>query len=652
MSPRELIFRAVRYAFELRERWKIKRGWVPVGQESVGPRQSLFNVEIAELEGVLKPYVLNISRLSEISSGHLAFLGYPLLDFGSPINWRRDPVSGTEAPMSYGKHIDYRDIHCVGNIKIVWELGRHQHLVPLAIAYARTGNRAYRDSILEQIDGWIERNPYGVGIHWSSALEVSLRLVSWAVIHSILTIRDGVEGLFAASSKRNALGSSIFEQTWFIRNFLSQYSSANNHLIGELTGIIVTTTVFDLGRFGREWNEFARCQTELEAERQVFPDGVSKEQSFYYQLWVIEYLLLCWLAAQRDRRPLSDGFRDRIVRMAQFLNNVSRSGVSPPQVGDADDGVVVRFEASLPESPYAGTLAAVANVFPGTEFEVGRGTIPEKAIWYGLINQGKFSINSSELHRAEARLPRVYSHGGYALLGTRERLILFDAGSLGYLSIAAHGHADALSFCFSVNGKWWLVDPGTYAYHGDAMWRGYFRGTSAHNTVSVDGLDQSQSGGAFLWIRHAKGKLFRVQTDDNGGQCASGSHDGYKGIGIEHRRKLTICGPGNCVEVLDHLLGTGRHEFAIHFHFPPDVRISKMTAPDHWLCERQGESHNLRMIVDARWNWAVHHGNSILPSGWFSTKLGSKQPAPCLRGVLRDFAPCEIRTVIRVEPAS
>ena len=101
--------------------------------------------------------------------------------------------------------------------------------------------------------------------------------------------------------------------------------------------------------------------------------------------------------------------------------------------------------------------------------------------------------------------------GGYIVMGGEGCHLVFDAGPLGYLGIAAHGHADALSFCLAIDDAWWLVDPGTYAYHSAPEWRSYFRGTSAHNTIRVNGNDQSQMGGAFMWLRKAHATVLEYQ---------------------------------------------------------------------------------------------------------------------------------------------
>jgi uncharacterized heparinase superfamily protein len=82
--------------------------------------------------------------------------------------------------------------------------------------------------------------------------------------------------------------------------------------------------------------------------------------------------------------------------------------------------------------------------------------------------------------------------------------VLLDAGPLGLGSLAAHGHADALSLWASLDGKPLLIDAGTYAYHEDPAWRDHFRSTPAHNTLTLDGKNQSEIHGPFLWGRKAQ----------------------------------------------------------------------------------------------------------------------------------------------------
>ena len=70
--------------------------------------------------------------------------------------------------------------------------------------------------MVDQIEGWIEDNPFGMGIHWCSALEVALRLVSWAVVHSLLVLRDGERGYLLPCMTRERLERSIYQQARFV----------------------------------------------------------------------------------------------------------------------------------------------------------------------------------------------------------------------------------------------------------------------------------------------------------------------------------------------------------------------------------------------------------------------------------------------------
>ena len=130
------------------------------------------------------------------------------------------------------------------------------------------------------------------------------------------------------------------QQAWFIRFYPSMYSSANNHLIGELTGLWVAAQVFNWGTESGQWSSFAKTTLEQQAILQIHPDGVNKEQALYYHLWVLEYFLVAWLVGERKGDPFSEDFRRTILRMNQFVRDVIPEGGLPPQIGDSDDGAV------------------------------------------------------------------------------------------------------------------------------------------------------------------------------------------------------------------------------------------------------------------------------------------------------------------------
>ena len=60
-----------------------------------------------------------------------------------------------------------------------------------------------------------------------------------------------------------------------------------------------------------------------------------------------------------------------------------------------------------------------------------------------------------------------------------------------------------------------MLDPGRYTYaEGDPNWRHWFRGTAAHNTVTVDGRDQTPVRALALVAAERRGDLPRPHARD------------------------------------------------------------------------------------------------------------------------------------------
>src|SRR4029079_15048583 len=144
----------------------------------------------------------------------------------------------------------------------------------------------------------------------------------------------------------------------------------------------------------------------------------------------------------------------------------------------------------------------------------------------------------------------------------------FDCGDLGMLS-GGHGHADALSFTLFSDGKDLLIDPATAVYNGPPKWRNFFRSTRAHNTVVVDGRDQSEPGGTFSWRRKAASRVISSHALP-GMHYIEGEHDGYMRLrqGVIHRRRLMFVRSSYWI-VVDELNGSGDHTFDFLYHFAP-----------------------------------------------------------------------------------
>jgi len=584
-----------------------------------------------------EPYVRAADRIAE---GWLDVFALRGLDLGTPPRWNRDPKSGIEAPLVFGKAIDYRDPALVGDIKYLWEPNRHLHLVTLAQAYRLTGKRRYADALREQLESWFLACPYPLGPNWTSALEHGVRLVNWAIAWQLAgglasPLFEGEDG----EGFRDRWLRSVYQHARFIRGWFSHHSSANNHLIGEAAGLFVAAVTWPHWREARGWAARAQAILEREALAQNAPDGVNREQAVSYQQFVLDMLLVAMLAGKANGRWFSAAFESRVEAMLDFLASIMDCRGNVPMIGDADDGYLVRLAVQEDFSPYKSLLATGAILFKRGDFKHKARSLDDKTRWLlGAAADAQFARIDSERTRVPPR--QQFGEGGYYVLGAEfetpsEIRIVVDAGPLGYRPIAAHGHADALSFTLSVDGRELFVDPGTYAYHTQARWRAYFRGTAAHNTVRVDGEDQSEPGGNFLWLRKARAGcslwLSSAQKD-----TFEGWHDGYLRLPdpVKHRRLLELDKAARILVVEDTLEMSEAHDVELLFHcsedctvvaVPGGFRVSQGEASVRVLLPRLDPSRIESGGEEAR--ACVHHGSVSPIFGWVSRRFDHRVPA-------------------------
>ena len=224
-----------------------------------------------------------------------------------------------------------------------------------------------------------------------------------------------------------------------------------------------------------------------------------------------------------------------------------------------------------------------------------------------------------------------------------------DAGPHGFLSIAGHAHADALSIEVRLDGTEVLADPGTYCYHGEPEWRAYFRSTVAHNTLEVAGQDQSVSGGPFLWARHAEARLRDLIDDPDGVQQWSAEHHGYRRLAppAVHERAVRLDSARRRVEIVDRIRAGGRHPYRLAFHLGPaiDARLEESVAQLSWSTEHGPKTATLALPPDLR--WSAYRGSTEPRAGWYSPAFGERRPTITLLGTgVSSSDMGELRTVL------
>jgi len=480
---------------------------------------------------------------------------------GFPPQWNRDPRTGTASPMAPGPLIDYRDASVVGDIKYLWEPGRHLELVTLAQAWRCSGDARYKDGARTLLLSWLDQCPYPQGVHWASSLELGVRLLNWCAAWQLL------EGDIDGDWRQRWLNA-VYKHCHFISRHLSRHSSANNHLLGEYMGLYMASLQWPCWPESARWRTMAERGLREQGLQQNWEDGVNKEQAVYYHHEVMDMMLLCQLAARANGSSFPAEWLLRLEHMAEFLAALMDAGGNVPMIGDADDARMLRLDAAgMP--PYRSLLASAALLFGRADFKAKAGALDDRNRWLFGDAEARWAALPDAAPGAAEQPRMTFPHGGYYLLGKdfgtlQEVRMVVDCGALGYLSLAAHGHADALSFTLSMGGEEMLVDPGTFAYHTQREWRDYFRSTAAHNTVQVDGQDQSQIGGNFMWLHKARATLLGHEA----GQFFAGKHDGYMRLRdpVMHERVIRFDAKRNTVIVEDTLECFGEHEVALHWH--------------------------------------------------------------------------------------
>ena len=575
-----------------------------------------------------------VEDAERIAAGWLDVYALRGTKLGFPPRWNRDAKSGIEAPPAYGKLLDTGDPDLVGDIQYLWQPNRHAHLVTLVQAHALTKKRLYLETLEEHLDSWFLACPYGIGPNWSSALEAGVRLVNWSMAWQL--VAHALPPDFRERWLR-----SVYQHCAFIRGWFTLHASAAHRLIGEAAGLFIAALTWPHWPESRGWAATAKAILEREVVAQTSPDGVSREQSLGVHAFVLERLLLCMLAGKANGQWFSPDVESRVEAMLDFLASITDVGGNVPDFGDGDANA----------APLARSLLATgAIVFRRGDFKLKARALDDRTRWLlGAQADAQFAALDVEATRLPLR--QAFPEGGYFVAGCAfdtpsEVRLVIDAGPLGYRAAATHGHADALSFTLSLGGKEFLIDPGTYAYYTQQAWRRYFRGTAAHNTLRIDGLDQSLAACRFRWAKGARaGCSLWLSSPEK--DTFEGWHDGYMRLDdpVKHRRLVELDKRARRVVVEDTLEMGEEHDIELFFHFSERCNVAP-GADLAFVATQDGQEMKINLPVVAGCSARVHRGNLAPVQGWRSPAFDVRVAAPVVVWHARLVGSVRLRTEI------
>lgn len=509
-------------------------------------------------------------------------------------DWIADPESGRVWPQQAWWEIDIRSDHRLGDVKWVWEIGRHRDLVVLARAAALGTEGAPWAAHLDRlIRWWCDANPLERSVHWYSNLELSLRLVAWNQIIGLaghhLPIRTlDLMALHIAQMRRHLWRDLPYTMS----------SMRNNHLLGDALGMGLADSLTGQAS-GRIRGAVARRIWQAQLARQMNPDGSMIEDSLSYHRFVLEMLCARHLAGDRAQALV-----DQIGRASRYLADLGALDGPMPPFGDWDEGRVL---ASSRDPLDVGNAVALGLAIAGE---------PERSDWrekYDLLDW--YLPPSAPGALTGSRPGLTASKAGDVVVAQRgDWQVWLKCGSA-----PSHGHADLGHVSARYRDAWVLNDPGTGTYNGPLRVRNGFRVSRAHNVLRPLGLGQMEPHRAFRWLSRPLGRAGRVQ-ELGSATVLWGAHDAYvrrdkspwpwrlARVCVVHAKGITV---------IDWREG-GAQEFELTVPFHPDCRVDGSLV---WI-------GNERMRCEFPGDSRVAIGEDEPFLGWASRSYGSWEPAP------------------------
>ncbi|MDF2380600.1 alginate lyase family protein [Nostoc ellipsosporum NOK] len=564
-------------------------------------------------------------------------VGGPYTVFGKELDpatirdFHLDIFSGKRfPPHDFSKDIDIRtDRH--GSAKVVWEVNRLHYLLPLLLRYRKEKDRAHLDLFMRLMRDWQEQNTYLRGINWYSNIEVCLRLINWHWCWNVLSSDEH----WTNSEECNAFRTQtwiplVYQHCHYAARNPSLYSSANNHLVAEYAGLWMATLTWKFPESDK-WNEYAKEGLEREILLQYSPSGIHREEASVYIQFATDFFLQSLIAGQQHNADFSAAYHDRLKAAIGYIDQLMDIRYQVPHYGDEDDGRVILPDNDHRSNNFVSLLNTAARIWRNADWDITDEPDTKTLLLTAHLDR-------VELIKGEKEYRSVcYQEDGHAILRKtdiaqqQEIYCHFDAAPLGYLSIAAHGHADALSVVLHVDGYPFLTDPGTFAYHTHPEHRKYFTSTLAHNTITIDHTDQAILAGPTLWLQHYKAQIDECIIEETG-DTVTGSHNGYRQKQIKHSRTVYFDKQQEQLTLSDSIKSEkANYHVAMPFHLHPDIQVRQTAANCYRLSHpatKRVVDIEMDRLLEVHRLQADEHG----PQGWYSPSFMQKQPSSYLLG--------------------
>ena len=489
---------------------------------------------------------------------------------------------------------------------VEWHILLHKfyYAVGLGMAWAETRDRRYVDRWAELIDSWISVTPPGF-----IAVDVAGRRVqNWIYAYHYFVETDASTPIDPRFHRR--MLASIEQQ---VEHICANLTPKRNHRTLELYAVFLAGAVFPEFERAEHWRRFGIEELARNIEADLLPDGVHCELSTDYHHLVVKNYLCARRVAQLNGIAVPAALDAGLQRALEFSMYVHKPDGVVPSLSDGDARGFLDLLRQGHELYGRDDFLYVAS-------GGAAGRVPSRRRLATFANSGYSVVRSG--------------WGDGARRYADEQYLVFDCGPLGE---GNHGHFDCLSFELAANGRSLVVDPGRYTYSeaGDINWRVHFRGTASHNTVLVDGLNQTRYAPKKVTdgTRHASGTVrhriagpaavatLEAAVDDGTHVhlCGSARSSEYDALHTRH----VLFAFGEYWIVADRLESSSLHRYIQRFQLGPEAGAAlQVERADGTMTV---VSDGLTLAIPERADVAC----SVQPS-WVSFDYGSRLAAPAV----------------------
>ena len=488
------------------------------------------------------------------------------------------------------------------DVKWSWEPGRFGWAYTLARAYYLTGHENYAKTFWENWEVFLDANPTHIGPHWVSAQEVALRLIAMGFCYQIF-----VNSEHTNQARIQRMATTLGDHALRIPPTLA-YARAqnNNHLLTEAAGLLTAANLLPDHPAAGRWRQLGWRWFIHGLENQIAPDGSYVQQSTNYHRLMLQISLWVALLLRNSEPDTADSAAENPELPREFpektmgllaeatrwlLNLMDPLTGRTPNLGP-NDGAYIQPLSVLSHDDFRPVLQA-ASILYLDQRPFRRGPWDEMALW--LMND-----RAIQTPPAPKTVPSVQAPGIMRLPGL---------SSWAYLRTAQFtqrpGHADQLHLDLWWQGLNVAMDAGTYLYNADPPWDNALAQATVHNTLTVCDQDQMTRAGRFLYLDWAQAKIVSQERAKDGAWIRQiAEHDGYRHLGVIHRRSVSATDSGNWI-ITDFLLPA---RLPLREDKPFSVRL-------HWL------------LPDWPWNFQTDTLRLTSPKGAILLRIQAGEPA-------------------------